>query len=96
LLKSLQPLVTSREGTMAKKNTPEIQIYRISGNYVKNFQKFTFNKYARAVSEEAALDKVLSIITSARMLRRKINVTEIITVKPEECDDKFILALENI
>ncbi len=81
---------------MAKKKTPEIQIYQISGKYVKNFQRFTFKKSVRAVSEENALDKVLSLITSTRTLRRKVTITEVITLKPEDCDDKYILALENI
>ncbi|MHA1719034.1 MAG: 50S ribosomal protein L18Ae [Promethearchaeota archaeon] len=78
---------------MAKK---EIQIYKISGNYVKRFQKFQFTKYARALNEKDALEKVLSVITSVGLLRRKIKITEIKTVEIDECDDLFIRSLSQI
>ena len=74
----------------------EIQIYKISGNYLKRFQKFQFTKFVRAMNEENALEKVLSVITSVRLLRRKIKITEIKTVSIEECDDLFIRSLSQI
>ena len=74
----------------------EIQIYKISGKYVKRFQKFQFTKFVRATNEENALEKVLSVVTSVRLLRRKITITEIKTVSIEECDDLFIRSLSQI
>ena len=74
----------------------EIQIYKISGNYLKRFQKFQFTKFVRATNEQNALEKVLSVITSVRLLRRKIKITEIKTVPIEECDDLFIRSLSQI
>ena len=74
----------------------EIQIYKISGKYTKRFQKFQFTKFVRATSEQNALEKVLSVITSVKLLRRKITISEIKTVPIEECDDLFIRSLSQI
>lgn len=74
----------------------EIQIYKISGKYNKHFQKFQFTKFVRALNEQNALEKVLSIVTSVNLLRRKIQITEIKTVKIEECPDLFIQAISKI
>ena len=74
----------------------EIQIYKISGKYIKRFQKFQFTKFVRATNEQNALEKVLSVVTSVRLLRRKIKITEIKIVSIEECDDLFIRSLSKI
>ncbi len=74
----------------------EIQIYKISGKYTKKFQKFQFTKFVRATNEQNALEKALSIVTSVRLLRRKITITEIKTVSIEECDDLYIRSLSQI
>jgi len=74
----------------------EIQIYKISGNYLKRFQKFQFTKFVRATSEENALEKVLSVITYVRLLRRKITITETKVVSIDEWDDLFIRSLSQI
>ena len=74
----------------------EIQIYKISGNYLKRFQKFQFTKFVRATSEENALEKVLSVITYVRLLRRKITITETKVVSIDECDDLYIRSLSQI
>ena len=71
----------------------EIKIYLVSGTFVRNHRKFTFNKYIRAVSEQNAVTKVLDIISSQRIKRRKIKITEVKTVAPEECDDLYIKEL---
>ena len=78
---------------MAKK---EIKIYRISGKYVKKHQKFAFTKFARAMNPEDALEKILSIVTSQRLLRRKINITENVVVKPEDCPDLYMKELSEL
>ncbi|MHA1563100.1 MAG: hypothetical protein ACTSPA_13365 [Promethearchaeota archaeon] len=41
----------------------EIQIYKISGKYLKRFQKFQFTKFVRATNEENALEKVAMTCT---------------------------------
>ena len=74
----------------------EIQIYKISGKYQKKFQKFQFTKFVRATNEQNALEKVLSVVTSVRLLRRKIKITEIKIVSIEECDDLFIRSISKI
>jgi len=74
----------------------EIQIYKISGKYLKRFQKFQFTKFVRATSEENALEKVLSVITSVKLLRRKITITETKIVSIDECDDLYIRSLSQI
>ena len=74
----------------------EIQIYKISGKYLKRFQKFQFTKFVRATNKENALEKVLSIVTSVHLLRRKITITETKVVSIEECDDLFIRSLSRI
>ena len=78
------------ENTMAKN---EVKIYKISGKYVKRHQKFSFTKFVRALKEEDAMEKVLSVVTSTKILRRKITITECITVPKEECDDNYIRSL---
>ena len=71
----------------------EIKIYRVSGNYVKVHRKYDFNKLVRALSEENALNKVLDVVSSQRIKRRKINVTSVEIVPEDECDDVYINAL---
>ncbi len=68
----------------------EIKIYRISGNYVKFHQHFTFTKYVRALTEEQAVEKVLCEVTSEKVLRRKVKLTETKIVSVDECPDLFI------
>ena len=68
----------------------EIKIYRIIGNYKKDFKKYLFRKEARALKEEDALEKVLSQITSIGILRRQINIQEIKEITLEESQDYLI------
>jgi ribosomal protein L20A (L18A) len=71
----------------------QVQIFRIKGNYAKNYQKFKFTKFVRAMKEQDAIDKVLSEISSQRIFRRKINISEVVVVKPEECTDTLVNSL---
>jgi ribosomal protein L20A (L18A) len=68
----------------------EVKIFLVSGNYVKNKQKFTFNKNVRALTPAQAKELVLCTITSIKLLRRKVNITEIKEVPAEQCTDLFI------
>lgn len=74
----------------------EVKIFRISGKYVKKRQYFSFTKYVRALKIEDAMEKVLSEITSIRLFRRKIQITEKKEVKPEDCTDQYVLSLNNL
>lgn len=75
---------------------PEVKIFKISGKYVKKHQKFSFTKFARALKEEDAMEKVYSIVTASKILRRKITITECKVVSIDECDDLYIKALANM
>ena len=74
----------------------EIKIYRISGKFVKYHQKFSFTKYARGLTKEHALEKVLCDLTSQKLLRRKVNITNIEPVSLEDCPDLFIRQLSEM
>ncbi len=71
----------------------EIKIYRIIGNYKKNFKKYLFRKEVRALKEEDALEKVLSQITSIGIFRRQINIQEIKEITLAESQDYLIREL---
>jgi ribosomal protein L20A (L18A) len=71
----------------------EIKIYRIIGNYQKNFKKYLFRKEVRALKKEDALEKVLSQITSIGIYRRQINIREIKEISLEESQDYLIREL---
>ncbi len=72
------------------------KIYRISGKYQKVHQNFVFTKFIRALNEKQALDSLLSKLTSNRMMRRKINITEIKEVQLSECTDPYTVALSKM
>ncbi|MHA1775354.1 MAG: 50S ribosomal protein L18Ae [Promethearchaeota archaeon] len=74
----------------------EVKIYKITGKYVKKFQKFKFTKYVRALTPENALDKVLGQVTSQKILRRKIKIVENKEIPLEECPDQYIQQLANL
>jgi large subunit ribosomal protein LX len=74
----------------------EVKIFRIKGKYVKNHQKFTFKKYVRALKMEDAMEKVISQVTSSRILRRKLVITEKKIVSLDECEDLYIKALAQL
>ncbi|MHA2269794.1 MAG: 50S ribosomal protein L18Ae [Promethearchaeota archaeon] len=71
----------------------EIKIYRIIGNYRKNFKKYLFRKEVRALKEEDAIEKVLSQITSIGIYRRQINIQEIKEITLEESQNYLIREL---
>ena len=72
---------------------PEIKIFRIIGNYMKNHKKYLFRKEVRALKEESALEKVLSQITSIGIFRRQISIQEIKEITLDEAQDYLIKAL---
>jgi ribosomal protein L20A (L18A) len=74
----------------------EVKIFKISGSYKKKHQYFNFTKYARALKQEDALEKVFTIVTGDRILRRKIKILEISEVDAESCPDLYMKALSEI
>jgi len=70
-----------------------IKIYRIVGTYIRKHKKYLFRKEVRALSEENALEKALSQVTSIGILRRQIKIQEIKVISPEECKDYLIREL---
>jgi len=77
-------------------SSSEIKIFKISGKYIKNHQRFTFTKYVRALSEDNALEKVLTLVTASNVLRRKVAITEKKVISLEECPDLYVRGLTNI
>lgn len=71
----------------------EIKIFRIIGNYKKNYKKYLFRKEVRALREKDALEKVLSQITSIGIYRRQINIQEVKEISLEESQDHLIREL---
>lgn len=68
----------------------EVKIFRISGFYTRARVKYLFRKDVRAIKEEDALEKVLSLITSTGLLRRQIKIEKIVVIKPEETTDMLL------
>jgi ribosomal protein L20A (L18A) len=71
----------------------EIKIFRIQGTYIKYYKKYLFRKEIRALTEEEALEKALSQITSIGLYRRQIKIQEIKQISPDECQDYLIREL---
>lgn len=71
----------------------EIKIYRVTGTYKLNYKKYLFNKEVRAMTQENALEKVMSQITSIGIMRRQIKLEEIKVISPEECEDFLVREL---
>jgi ribosomal protein L20A (L18A) len=71
----------------------EIKVYRIEGEYTKKFQKYVIRKEKRAISEEAAIEKFLSEVTSIGIFRRKVKITSTKELKAEEITDPLIIQL---
>lgn len=74
----------------------EVKIFKISGKYVKNFRKYAFTKYVRALTPENAYEKVISQITSQKLLRRKVTITENVAVPLDQCPDLYIQQLSTM
>ena len=71
----------------------EIKVYRIEGEYTKKFIKYIIRKEKRAVSEEAAIEKFLSEVTSIGIFRRKVKITSTKELRNEEITDPLIIQL---
>lgn len=71
----------------------EIKVFRISGEYFKDYIKYTFKKEKRALKVEEAVEQVLSEISSIGILRRKVKITETKELKKNEITDPLILQI---
>ncbi len=74
----------------------EVKIFRISGFYTKNRVKYLFRKDVRAIKEGDAIEKVLTLITSTGLLRRKIKIEKVEVIKPEETSDMLLREISTI
>ena len=68
----------------------EVKIFRILGFYTRDRVKYKFKKDIRAIKEEDAIEKVLTLITSTSLLRRQIRIEKIGVIKPEETSDMLL------
>lgn len=71
----------------------EIKVFRIEGEYTKRFRKYIIRKEKRAISEEAAVEKFLSEVTSIGIFRRQVKITSTKELKKEEITDPLIIQL---
>ena len=76
--------------------TNEVKIWKISGKYIKIHQRHNFTKYVRATKKADALEKALSLITSQRVIRRKIDIPGVETVEIENCPDLYMTELAKL
>ena len=74
----------------------EVKIFRVTGFYTKNRVKYSFRKEVRAIKEQDALEKVISLITSVGLYRRQIKIEEIKVIKPEETSDMLIREISSM
>ncbi len=74
----------------------EVKIFRVTGFYTKNRVKYLFRKEVRAIKEQDALEKVISLITSVGLYRRQIKIKEIKVIKPEETSDMLIREISSM
>ena len=77
------------------KKLSEIRIFRITGTYFKKHKKYKFSKEVRALKQDSALEKALSMITSIGLYRRQINITEIKEIQPDEAEDYLVRELSS-
>ena len=50
----------------------KVKVFRVEGEYTKDHQKYVFRKEKRALTKEAAIELVLSEISSIGLYRRQI------------------------
>ncbi len=74
----------------------EIKLYKVSGRFIRMHRKYDFEKLVRAVSEDNAVNKVLDVISSERLKRRKIYVDSVEIMDPEQCEDAYIQSLSEM
>ena len=72
----------------------KVKVFRVEGEYVKDHQKFVFRKEKRAITQEDAIELVLSEITSIGIYRRQINKLTVKELKKNEIRDPLIQQLE--
>lgn len=71
----------------------EIKVFRIEGEYTKRFRKYIIRKEKRAISEEAAIEKFLSEVTSIGIFRRQVKITSTKELSKDEITDPLIIQL---
>ena len=71
----------------------KVKVFRVEGEYVKDHQKYVFRKEKRALTEEEALELVLSEITGIGIYRRKIRNIVVKELKKNEIRDPLISQL---
>ena len=71
----------------------EIKVFRIEGEYTKRFRKYIIRKEKRAISEEAAIEKFLSEVTSFGIFRRQVKITSTKELSKDEITDPLIIQL---
>lgn len=75
-------------------NDISVKIFRISGFFRKRRQTTPFSKEFCALTEEQAKDKLFTEFGSRnRLKRRKIQITSIFKISPEEITDPFVRKL---
>jgi ribosomal protein L20A (L18A) len=67
-----------------------VKVFRVEGEYTKDHQKYVFRKEKRATTKEAAIELVLSEITSIGLYRRQITKISVTEIKPKEIRDSLI------
>jgi len=74
----------------------EVKIFRVTGFYTKKRVRYLFRKDVRAIKEQDALEKVISLITSVGLYRRQIKIDEVKVIKPEETTDMLIREISSM
>jgi ribosomal protein L20A (L18A) len=71
----------------------KVKAFRVEGGYTKGHQKYVFRKEKRAITEEDAVELVLSEITSIGIYRRQVRNLKVTELKKDEIRDPLILQL---
>ena len=74
----------------------EVKIFRVTGFYTKKRVRYLFRKDVRAIKEQDALEKVISLITSVGLFRRQIKIDDVKVIKPEETTDMLIREISSM
>jgi ribosomal protein L20A (L18A) len=71
----------------------KVKAFRVEGEYTKAHQKYVFRKEKRALTEEDAIELVLSEITSIGIYRRQVRNIKATELKKNEIRDPLIQQL---
>ena len=75
---------------MIVKSMSKVKVFRVEGEYTKDHQNYVFRKEKRAMTKEAAIELVLSEITSIGLYRRQIRNISVKELKANEIRDPLI------